>query len=55
MAIHSSIIAGKFHGQRGLAGYSPQGHKESDATEHVYILHITRSLALPVQGRQTGE
>ena len=22
------------HGQRGLAGYSPWGHKESDMTEH---------------------
>ena len=24
---------GKFHGQRGLEGYSPWGHKESDVTE----------------------
>jgi len=24
----------KSHGQRSLAGYSPKGHKESDATEH---------------------
>ena len=24
---------GKFHGQRSLAGYSPQGHKEWDTTE----------------------
>ena len=24
----------KFQGQRSLAGYSPQGHKESDTTEH---------------------
>ena len=23
----------EFHGQRSLAGYSPQGHKESDTTE----------------------
>jgi len=22
-AIHSSILAGEFHGQRGLVGYSP--------------------------------
>ena len=22
------------HGQRSLAGYSPQGHKEPDTTEH---------------------
>ena len=24
---------GEFHGQRSLAGYSPQGRKESDTTE----------------------
>ena len=32
MATHSTIIAGKSHGQRNLAGYSPWGHKESDTT-----------------------
>jgi len=32
-ATHSSILAQRFHGQRSLAGYSPQGHKESDTTE----------------------
>ena len=26
------------HGQRSLAGYSPWGHKESDATEHAHTL-----------------
>ena len=25
----------KFHGQRRVAGYSPWGYKESDATEHI--------------------
>ena len=25
----------KFHGQRSLAGYSPQGHNESDVTERL--------------------
>ena len=25
---------GEFHGQRSLAGYSPWGHKELEATEH---------------------
>ena len=33
MATHSSILPGKFHGQRSLEGYSPWGHKESDRTE----------------------
>ena len=39
------FFPGKYHGQRGLAGYSPQGHKESDTTERLkhstaYIWHI---------------
>ena len=29
MATHSSILAGEFHGRRGLAVYSPWGRKES--------------------------
>ena len=33
VATHSSILAGKFHGQRSLVGYSPWGCKESDTTE----------------------
>ena len=28
------FLLGKFHGQKSLVGYSQQGHKESDATEH---------------------
>ena len=37
MAPHSSILAGKSHGQRNLAGCSPWGHKESDTTEHLHF------------------
>ena len=33
MATHCSILAGKFHGQRNLACYSPWGCKELDMTE----------------------
>ena len=33
IATHFSIPAGKSHGQRGLADYSPWGHKESLLTE----------------------
>ena len=29
------FLAGIFHGQRSLAGYSPCGHKESDMTEQL--------------------
>ena len=27
------FLPGEFHGQRSLAGYSPQGHRESDKSE----------------------
>ena len=37
MAVHSSILAGKLRGQRGLAGYSPWGRKESDTTERLHF------------------
>ena len=37
------FLPGEFYGERSLAGYSPQGHKESDMTEqltlHVYGIH----------------
>ena len=36
MATHSSVLGGKFHGQRSLAGYSPWGCKELDTTEHAH-------------------
>ena len=29
------FLPGESHGQRSLAGYSPQGHKESDTTEQL--------------------
>ena len=29
------FLPGESHGQRGLAGYSPWGHKESDMTERL--------------------
>ena len=32
------FLPGKFHGQRSLVGYSPQGHEESDTTE--YNAHV---------------
>ena len=32
MVTHSSIPAGKSHGQRSLVGYSSWGYKESDTT-----------------------
>ena len=38
MATHSSILAGEFHGQRSLVGYSPRGRKELDMTERLLLL-----------------
>ena len=32
-SLHSSILPGKFHGQRSLAGYSWQGREATDRTE----------------------
>ena len=37
VATHSRIAAWEIHGQRSLAGYSPQGCKESDTTEQLSI------------------
>ena len=34
------FLPGKFHGQRGLVGYSPKGHKELDTTEHALPRHF---------------
>ena len=46
MATHSSILTQEFHGQRNLAGYSPWGHKESDAIERLSTAHSCRSMSL---------
>ena len=35
------LLPGKFHGQRSLAGYSPQGHKELDGIDHTHA-HTSR-------------
>ena len=40
MATHSGILARKSHGQRGLEGYSPWGHKELDTTEQLSTNHL---------------
>ena len=33
MAIHPVFLPGESQGQRSMADYGPQGHKESDMTE----------------------
>ena len=39
MATHSNILAGEFHGQRSLVGYSPWGPKELDMNE-LLSMHV---------------
>ena len=38
IATHSSILLGKYYGQRSLVGYSPWGCKELGITEHMHGL-----------------
>ena len=44
------FLPGKFHGQRSLAGYSPQGREESDMAERTHPRREVenRHLLLPV-------
>ena len=52
MAAHSSIFAGKSHGQRSLAGYRQWGRKESDTTEQ---LHFSLLVSIAEQwGKEEG-
>ena len=34
------FLAGRLRGQRSLVAYSPWGHKESDTTEQLTLLHF---------------
>ena len=36
------FLPGEFHGQRGLAGYNPWGHKELDTTERLTLSVFNR-------------
>ena len=47
-ATHSISLPGEAHGQRSLAGYSPQGRKVSDMTEATEHLHTSQLQALRV-------
>ena len=40
MTTHSSILAGEFHGQRNLAGYSPWGPKDLDTTKGLTVFSV---------------
>ena len=57
MAIHSSTIAWKFHGQRSLVGYSLWGCKELDMTAAAAAaksLQLCPTLCDPIDGRPPG-
>ena len=41
------FLPGEFHGQRNLAGYSPQGRKEAATTEMTWHTHRPSSFCLP--------
>ena len=43
MAIHTSTLPGKSHGQRSLVGYSPWGRKESDMTERLHFTSLFKT------------
>ena len=43
MAITPVFLLGKSHGQKSLVGYSPQGRKESDTTEHTHYTTTTQA------------
>ena len=42
MATHSSILAGKSHGQRSLVSYSTWGQKESDTIYNSQNMEATK-------------
>ena len=41
ISTHPSVLAEEFHGQRSLAGYSPQGHTESDTIEQLSLTPVS--------------
>ena len=47
-----ALLLGKFHGWRGLIGYSPWGCKESDTTER---LQVHFQIATTASGCNTGQ
>ena len=40
------LLPGKFHGQRSLVNYSPQGRKESGTTERHHFTSLQERLSL---------
>ena len=51
-AMHSSILVWRIPWTEDLAGYSPQGHKESDTTEAIQHAHVCQQRQSQVQSTQ---
>ena len=49
------FLPGGSHGQRSLAGYSPQGHKESDTTEQLSMHAYGGVRGTPPWGEQARD
>ena len=47
-AIHSSILAGKSHGKRSLAGYSPWGHR----VRHALLTNNMSQTTIYIKGKK---
>ena len=47
-------LPGEFHGHRSLAGCSSQGHKESDVTEQLTLIHLVSDAAGAVVSKRGG-
>ena len=45
----SSILFGESHGERSLAGYSPQGHKEQGTSESTELAQAHIHISIPLQ------
>ena len=54
MVTISVFLSGKFHGQKSLVGYSPQGGKESDTTAHTHTHTHIWVLSLGIKSQNTG-
>ena len=53
MANHSVFLPGEPHGQRSLAGYGPEGHKESETTEQ--LTHVRNRFSVKTRRRKWGK
>ena len=54
VAHYTLVFSGRCHGQRGLAGYSPWGRKESGTAEHTYTGLLYLSCMLKDSSNKQG-